>query len=207
LHISAPTRLHRINAAPEQEEVVHPVKLFIGALVALACAAAPASAAIISNTYNFTASGFTTFSGSATPAAPVDPVTGSFSVTFDNTVTVDNVTSGITQNALNIALGSTLAFSYVANVDMLMIGGLQTNVSGILNGSDDFLLVINGVSTTPVFTTFGYTDAEFPDVAFLASTGSVTVGAVVAVAEPGTLALFGAALAGLGFIRRKRCAA
>jgi hypothetical protein len=185
---------------------VQPVKLFVGALVALAWAAASANAAIISNTYNFTASDFTTFSGSATPAAPVDPVTGSFSVTFDNTVDVDNVTSGITQNALNIALGSTLAFSYVASVDMLMIGGLQTNVSGILNGSDDFLLVINGVSTTPVFTTFGYTDADF-DVAFLAGTGSVTVGSVVAVAEPGSLALFGAALAGLGIIRRKRCAA
>ena len=56
--------------------------------------------------------------------ASVDPVTGSFSLTFDNAVgDLTDVTSGISITNLNFSLDSAPAFNYYAAFDMLYIGG------------------------------------------------------------------------------------
>ena len=88
-----------------------------------------AKAALITQTYNITASGFGA-------GAPVDPVTGSFTVTFDNASDIlADTTSGITVNSLNIAVGSAVGFNYSTAGDILDIGGIQNGVDVLLTRS------------------------------------------------------------------------
>jgi hypothetical protein len=76
---------------------------------ALALSVASAKAATITETINFTASGF------QPPGAPVDPVMGSFTITLDPTVDTSFATT-ITFNNVNITLGASAPFFfYVAN--------------------------------------------------------------------------------------------
>ncbi len=73
-----------------------------------------AEAALITRTYNVTASGFVA-------GAPVDPVTGSFTVTFDNASDIlADTTSGITVNSLNIAVASGVGFNHSVSSDLLI---------------------------------------------------------------------------------------
>ena len=94
-------------------------------VLALGVSVVPGQADIITLNYDFSASGFL-------PAGtPVDPVTGSFSVTFDNAIgNISDTTSGVSVTNLNITLGSVPAFSYFAIADMLTIGGLEGSPSG-----------------------------------------------------------------------------
>ena len=81
-------------------------------------------------TYNigFTADTFQV--GSGPDPAPVDPVTGSFTVSLDPTVQVTNSTNNITLHDLNIALGSSISYSY----DPTLEGGFLS-VGGIFSGA------------------------------------------------------------------------
>jgi len=85
--------------------------LLFSAFVAgsVAVGAQAADAALVHDLVTFTASGFTSAFGEP---VPTDPVTGSFTITFDPTQTYVDQTVGITLNSLNISLGSTLAFDY-----------------------------------------------------------------------------------------------
>lgn len=75
----------------------------VGVLLLTLAMAPLASAATVTDLVTFSASGFSA-------GAPVDPVVGSFTITFDPAVSVTDA-STITLNSLNIALGSTLVFT------------------------------------------------------------------------------------------------
>jgi PEP-CTERM motif len=190
--------------------------LLFSALVAgvVAVGAQAANAALVNDLVTFTASGFTSAFGQP---VPTDPVTGSFTITFDPTQTYTDETSGITLKSLNISLGSALAFDYSptgntnGDADELVVGGLQTGAGSVSLAPtvfDDFYLHIFTYSSTPTFQQVGYTTSSatpnsnyfftnLPD----SGAGSVTVTPITSgVPEPSTWAMMLAGFAGLGFL-------
>jgi hypothetical protein len=149
------------------------------AVLALGISAGSAQAAPITLKYDFVAAGF--FPG----GAPVDPVTGSFSVTFDDTSTLVDVTTGISITNLNISLDSSPAFTYFSDIDRLVIGGLQDGALIGGGGSNDFHLGVDDVSTNPAFLEFWY--VQTGKITFTALSGILTPSAVP---EPATFSLF-----------------
>lgn len=156
-------------------------------LLALGLAGAPANAAIINVNSDFAANGFG-------PGAPVDPVTGTFSVTFDNSSSILNSVSGVTAS-LNIPV-DVIGFNYDPDFDILNVGGLFGGVDRILFSTNDFVLIVTGVSTAPAFGGFSYTQTS-ETTFFSTESGSLTPAAVP---EPFSLTLLGAALACLAII-------
>ena len=93
------------------------IRHFVLLLFALAISSVTAKANTITLNYDFSASGFGI-------GAPVDPVTGSFSVTFDADANfIGDETSGIVVSNLNIPLDSAPSFTYVNAANVLYIGG------------------------------------------------------------------------------------
>ena len=175
------------------------------------------SANAATTTYDVSFSADTFQIGSGPDPAPVDPVTGSFTVTLDPAVAVTNNTADISLNSLNIALGSSLSFSYdpVAGTfpaGTLRVGGLSfgagfgSDVIQFNPSTNDFWLYINDFTTTPAFEQLGYTQTSVSsDNLFFTinQTGSANVSVVP---EPGSIVLFALGLGGLccGFSRRHR---
>jgi hypothetical protein len=194
--------------------------LLFSAFVAgsVAVGAQAADAALVHDLVTFTASGFTSAFGEP---VPTDPVTGSFTITFDPTQTYVDQTVGITLNSLNISLGSTLAFDYspTANshgdADELVVGGLQAGADSVFLSPtvfDDFYLHIFAYSSTPTFQQLGYTTSSatadsnyfFTDLPN-SGAGSVTVTPITGTApEPATWAMMLAGFASLGFLGYRR---
>jgi hypothetical protein len=132
------------------------------ALIGACAIATQASAAMVTDTVDFGATGFTT--GVGTGSAPTDPVIGSFTITFDPTQTyADPTTAGITLNSLNIALDSPIGFYYSptgASAGELFVGGVQDGVCCVQISPtlyNDFYLHITNFSTDPAFEQLGYT--------------------------------------------------
>ena len=191
--------------------------LLFSALVAggIGMGAQAANAAPVNDLVTFTASGFTSAFGQP---VPTDPVTGSFTITFDPTQTYVDQTIGITLKSLNISLGSALAFDYSptadtnGDADELVVGGLQAGAGSVFLSPtvfDDFYLHILTYSSTPTFQQVGYTTSsatadsnyfftDLPD----SGAGSVTVTPATpgGVPEPSTWAMMLAGFAGLGFL-------
>jgi hypothetical protein len=194
--------------------------LLFSAFVAgsVAVGAQAADAALVHDLVTFTASGFTSAFGEP---VPTDPVTGSFTITFDPTQTYVDQTVGITLDSLNISLGSTLAFDYspTANshgdADELVVGGLQAGADSVFLSPtvfDDFYLHIFTYSSTPTFQQLGYTTSSatadsnyfFTDLPN-SGAGSVTVTPITGTApEPATWAMMLAGFASLGFLGYRR---
>ena len=84
----------------------------------------PVRAATVHYSFGFEATDF------SPTGAPVDPVHGSIQLIFDPTQNYSNSTIGITGN-FDIALGSSLAFSYDAASQDMSLGGIQ----GVLESS------------------------------------------------------------------------
>ena len=173
---------------------------------------------LVNDLVTFTASGFTSAFGQP---VPTDPVTGSFTITFDPTQTYVDQTIGITLNSLNISLGSALAFDYSptgntnGDADELVVGGLQAGAGSVYLSPtvyDDFYLHILTYSSTPTFQQVGYTTSsatadtnyfytDLPD----SGAGSVTVTPITgSTPEPATWAMMLAGFAGLGFLGYRR---
>jgi hypothetical protein len=169
-----------------------------------------ANAALVHDLVTFTASNFETDVGSS--PAPVDPVTGSFTISFDPTLSYTDETAGITltPGSLNIALGSTLSFSYNAPTSMLpattlVVGGISDGAQQVqFNPStDDFWLFINDFAVTPSFDQVGYSQtAVSSDNLFDSISGGVAVTPITpsGVPEPSTWAMMLVGFAGIGFL-------
>ena len=161
----------------------------------------------------FTANSFVV--GSGPDPAPVDPVIGSFQVTFDPTLTYVNNTIDISLNSLNIALGSALSFSYDPDSDpfgggTLIVGGTASGPGTITfnPSTNDFWLFITDFSTAPAFEQLGYTQSAVSNNNLfftLNQTGSVNVSN--AIPEPSSLLLISAAASAFCFTRRRKAVA
>ena len=172
--------------------------------------AAPCHAALVTHSFSFTASGFIPLRGP--DAAPVNPVSGMVTVTFDPSVSRFNQTTGVVLNSLNLpAPESDIGFNYRADLDQLIVGGIFVDVDGLLSG-DDFSFVIGGAaSSSPTFVQFAYTLADRLPHVWSSTFGSVTrdgdpvpdPGPTNNVPEPTTLALALTAALAAG-LRRKR---
>ena len=163
--------------------VVHRVAAAaLGRLILAWCLLVPAVslAAPITRTYDFTVNNIQdTTAGHIAP--PVNPATGSITVTFDPALGfIANQTSGITVHALNIPVSSAIAFSYrAANTDELQIGGLDQGTGSLAGGTNDFFLdIFDASGATPFFGNLGYTSPSAPFTSFGPASradGTVTV--------------------------------
>lgn len=189
--------------------VKHTSQLTLAAAFALSGAMA-ADAATITKVVSFSGNSFV--DQSLNPGlAPVDPVTGQFTITLDPSATVTDVTSGITLNSLNIVLDSALAFNYDQPLDRLEVGGIQTGANTVQfdPSTNDFWFFVNGfLSGTPLFDQIGYsqTSVSRNNLFFtLNQTGSVTVSdpAPSPVPLPAAFPLLLGAFASLTLLRRR----
>lgn len=175
-----------------------------------------ANAATVTYDVTFSANNFTSAYGQA---APADPVTGSFRITFDPTQTYTDDTSHITLKTLNIALGSALSFDYSPTdnpngfAGELVVGGVADGAASVQYAppTDDFWLHIYTVVTSPTFQQVGYSqtslssDNLFYTSGVLGEDGSVTVTLVTpGVPEPSTWAMMAAGFAALGWVGHSR---
>jgi hypothetical protein len=178
----------------------------------------PAKAASVTDDVTFSASGFTSFPTGVTP--PTDPVTGSFTITFDPTQTVTDST-GITLNTQNISLDSSLVFDYspsaytISTPDgpasfaagELVVGGSFDGAATVQYGpaTNDFTLQISSFTTSPVMTLLLYAQTSDDNTFFYNSVESVSVTPVVsATPVPAALPLFAGGLGVIGLFGRRR---
>lgn len=154
-----------------------PRVLIVLTAVTLSLVGNRASADPITVSSGFLASGFG-------QGAPVDPVIGWFSVTFDNSLTLHDQTVGITLH-VNIALDSAPAFGYGHLADALVLGAIEQGAQTMGPGTNDFLFGLINVSTNPTPVDFVYSQVGYP-VVFRASEF-----VPAPVPEPGTLVLCG----------------
>jgi len=170
------------------------LKSLLVALTLVAAGSGTAQAVTMTRTFNLAASGF---SGSP----PLDPMMGSFTVTWDNSVNHVNETTGISGSIAGFALSSALGFTYDFNIDRMRIGGLENGVFAVSNNvghGNDFLVTFTGASSTPAPTGVFYITSD-SNVFFIASAFSVTVD----MPEPASLALLAGAIGALGLARRR----
>ena len=178
------------------------------AIIALGAALAlPAQAATIPVSYNFAggltappvfSAGFLLLNGAATgtldPAHPTwNPATLVTSDALDLSTGLDNGTFSLT-----LANGETLSgllFEDDTKVDLATDMGPFTQLLTFTGGTGEFLGVTGSLSGNGTITPDGYT---------VAGSGFLTAPGLVAVSEPGSMALmFGAGLAGAITMRRK----
>ena len=165
--------------------------LIIMAALMLGLGSKGAEAAIITLTHDFAASGFP-------PGAPVDPVFGSFSVTFDNATDLTDVTSSVSVTNLNVPVDSEIGFSYFVAGDVLAIGGLQNGAHVVVAGANDFMITLLGASTSDPTVRFDYAVAELTDLGVLETQMVTLTPPPTAVPEPTALCLLSIGLAGTG---------
>jgi hypothetical protein len=173
-----------------------PARRIIVALVVLlvALGASRAEAEPVTLSFGFVASGFET-------GAPVDPVTGSFTVSFDNSSSLLNQTAGLTYHDLNIMLDSAPSFDYGPALDVLVLGAAASGGANVVGtGENDLVFAVTNASTNPkAGPVFIYSQASI----LRPFTGSfVLTPLATPTPEPATLVLFGTGAVAL--IRRRR---
>jgi PEP-CTERM motif-containing protein len=166
----------------------------VGLLFALVTSRAEAESITLSS--GFVASGFE-------DGAPVDPVIGSFTITFDNSTNLRDQTTGVTYHNLNLVLDSAPSFDYGRFADVLILGAAVGGTAEVGTGTNDFFFNIYDASTHP-FAGPGFTYSQASG--FHTFTGNVTLTPFATpTPEPGTLLLFGSGAA-VALSRRRRFA-
>ncbi len=99
-----------------------------------------AHADMITLSATFAASGFRS-------GAPVDPVMGAYSITFDNRSEISERTTGITLSHLNFSIDSAPGFFYNPEFDLLIVGGSLHDVLTVHRATNDFFLTVSQAST------------------------------------------------------------
>jgi hypothetical protein len=137
----------------------------------------------------------TTFVPEGLGSPPVDPVTGSFSFTYDPLQSYSGSTD-VVLNLLNINLGSTLAFNYDPVAKRVTIGGDQVGVTGIQSGSNDIYLRVD-LFPGGIAPYAGYAQTSVLD-SFFTHDVTYTVATVAATPVPSSVLMLMTAFAGLG---------
>jgi hypothetical protein len=178
-------------------------------LLAVVCAVAlgagaakTANASTITETINFTATGFGV-------GAPVSNVSGSFNITFDPAVTVVGEAATITFNSVNIPQGNLAPyFFYNANLS----GGLLTVCSPsqasassciIASGHNEFEIQLTNVKTHPTFNFLDYATSSVTSKIFVSGNGAFGIGGTASVVTPlpAALPLFASGIGVMGLLR------
>lgn len=163
-----------------------------GSLLALSSVTA-ARAVLITRTFDFSASGFYGGLGPAVPA-PVDPLVGSFIVTFDPDLNALGVTAGIVLQSLNLSFAGPISYSYQVAGEELSVGGPEIPAVGAPAGVDSFGVQIdNATSFDPYLRVANY--SQVGQTYFTSTAGNVS-----AVPEPSTASLFGFGLLAISLI-------
>lgn len=176
------------------------LRLLTAALIALPAllGAARAEAAIVSGTVTF----------SVPATGPINPFTGSFDITFDNSANIStDTTAGLSNVVLPLVLSAGVpGFQYYVDFggtpDVFVLGGTQNGVGSVSSGTTDFYIAFRGISTgTLAFFAFAYADGDI-----FQENGPATLTftpAQAAVPAPAALALFGVGLLALAGLRRR----
>ena len=180
-------------------------KILCGAVAAaLLAAGSQAHAATITRTYSFKMTDFSAFFPGS--PAPVTPLSGSFTVTFDPSVAVYDATVGLTVHNVNLPIGGVFAFDYTP-FGMLSLGGIVSpwdQVAAETFMTDDFYVGFFHPLTDPIAPSASYTRAGVNN-AWFSDAGVVTaIDGAPAVPEPSAWSLLILGFAGLGSALRRR---
>ena len=171
-------------------------KVLLGALAALTIVG-PASAAVVTRTYSFTATGFTSAHGSV---PPVEAVIGSVTVRFDPTVSADHQ-PGVLVNSVNVPVGGPLSFSYRSDQDTLAI------MAGAADGRDldAFALTIRGASANdgPLGGTLRYSTGADEDTLTARAVAVTPSGPPARLPEPATWGMLVTGFGLIGWLARR----
>jgi hypothetical protein len=169
-------------------------RLLLPALLLMLVMVSPASAIVVTDYVTFTASNFS-------PTAPTDPVTGSFTITYNPYLVYIDQSAPISSFSSNIPFTTSPTVALSSDPSgYFYVGGLLNTVEDIIGSSDDFRLFISTINISPIFQSFTYS---------LAATGGIytshdVTGTVTPVPMPPSAFLLGSGLIPLAWFRRRK---
>ena len=159
-------------------------------LVAAALLPVAAEASTITSTFSFTATG--------AGGGPQNPVTGSFTITYDPTLSKTNDTAGIQVNSLSIALGTLISYDFNPATGAMIIGGTLHGAGAVELGTDDFFLGLHALTDHSGSVDF-FSYSQVGESLFSPSNVTLTFPVVASTPIPAGLPLLATCLAALGF--------